>query len=160
MNLKNCYNFSDFRKLAKKNLPSPIFHYIDGGADEWWVVRFNEVDSPLWRWRVEITRNRRRRSEYRGGDEEDDTINLYQYQWQRSVVVTRRGVGAVGCVVLWCCMCLKAALCLNSGMVAESGHSSLPEKCLSDLHAFVIILPLFQCRTSPTDQYQTKQPWW
>lgn len=64
------------------------------------MVRFNEVDSPLWRWRVEITRNRRRRSEYRGGDEEDDTINQYQYQWQRSVVVTRRGVGAVGCVVL------------------------------------------------------------
>ncbi len=63
------------------------------------MVRFNEVDSPLWRWRVEITRTRRRRSEYRGGDEEDDSINLYQYQWQRSVVVTRRGVGAVGCVV-------------------------------------------------------------
>ena len=36
-------------------------------------------------------------------------------------------------------MCLKAVLCLNSGMVAESGHSSLPEKCLSDLHAFVIL---------------------
>ena len=34
MNLKDCYNFSDFRKLAKKKLPSPIFHYIDGGADD------------------------------------------------------------------------------------------------------------------------------
>tara|TARA_X000001036_G_scaffold82960_1_gene74959 strand:- start:306 stop:1457 length:1152 start_codon:yes stop_codon:yes gene_type:complete len=34
MNLKNCYNFEDFRKLAKKKLPSPIFHYIDGGADD------------------------------------------------------------------------------------------------------------------------------
>ena len=34
MSLKNCYNFSDFRKLAKKKLPSPIFHYIDGGADD------------------------------------------------------------------------------------------------------------------------------
>ncbi len=34
MNLKNCYNFNDFRKLAKKKLPSPIFHYIDGGADD------------------------------------------------------------------------------------------------------------------------------
>ena len=34
MSLKNCYNFEDFRKLAKKNLPSPIFHYIDGGADD------------------------------------------------------------------------------------------------------------------------------
>jgi L-lactate dehydrogenase (cytochrome) len=34
MNLKDCYNFDDFRKLAKKKLPSPIFHYIDGGSDD------------------------------------------------------------------------------------------------------------------------------
>ncbi|MDC6465459.1 alpha-hydroxy acid oxidase [Pelagibacteraceae bacterium] len=34
MNLKNCYNFEDFRKLAKIKLPSPIFHYIDGGSDD------------------------------------------------------------------------------------------------------------------------------
>ena len=34
MNLNDCYNFNDFRKLAKKRLPSPIFHYIDGGADD------------------------------------------------------------------------------------------------------------------------------
>ena len=33
MSLKNCHNFSDFRKLAKRKLPSPIFHYIDGAAD-------------------------------------------------------------------------------------------------------------------------------
>jgi L-lactate dehydrogenase (cytochrome) len=32
--LKDCYNIEDFRKLAKKNLPSPIFNYIDGGADD------------------------------------------------------------------------------------------------------------------------------
>jgi L-lactate dehydrogenase (FMN-dependent) and related alpha-hydroxy acid dehydrogenases len=34
MSLKNCYNFDDFRKLAKKKLPAPIFHYIDGGSDD------------------------------------------------------------------------------------------------------------------------------
>ena len=34
MNLKDCHNFYDFRKLAKKKLPSPIFHYIDGAADD------------------------------------------------------------------------------------------------------------------------------
>jgi len=34
MNLKDCHNIEDFRKLAKKKLPSPIFHYIDGGADD------------------------------------------------------------------------------------------------------------------------------
>jgi L-lactate dehydrogenase (cytochrome) len=32
--LKNCYKTSDFRQLAKQRLPSPIFHYIDGGADD------------------------------------------------------------------------------------------------------------------------------
>jgi len=34
MNLKDCHNFEDFRKLAKRKLPSPIFHYIDGGSDD------------------------------------------------------------------------------------------------------------------------------
>jgi L-lactate dehydrogenase (cytochrome) len=34
MSIDNCYNFEDFRKLAKKNLPAPIFHYIDGGSDD------------------------------------------------------------------------------------------------------------------------------
>ena len=34
MNLKDCHNVGDFRKLAKKKLPSPIFHYIDGGSDD------------------------------------------------------------------------------------------------------------------------------
>ena len=34
MRLKDCHNFNDFRKLAQKKLPSPIFHYIDGAADD------------------------------------------------------------------------------------------------------------------------------
>jgi L-lactate dehydrogenase (cytochrome) len=34
MKLNDCHNFSDFRKLAKQKLPSPIFHYIDGAADD------------------------------------------------------------------------------------------------------------------------------
>ena len=34
MKLSDCYNVGDFRKLAKQKLPSPIFHYIDGGADD------------------------------------------------------------------------------------------------------------------------------
>ena len=34
MSLNDCYNFADFRRLAKKNLPAPIFHYIDGGSDD------------------------------------------------------------------------------------------------------------------------------
>ena len=34
MNLNDCHSFDDYRKLAKKKLPSPIFHYIDGGSDD------------------------------------------------------------------------------------------------------------------------------
>ena len=41
MNLKDCINFNDFRKLAKKKLPSPIFHYIDGGADDETTLKRN-----------------------------------------------------------------------------------------------------------------------
>ena len=32
--LDNCHNYYDFRKLAKKRIPSPIFHYIDGAAED------------------------------------------------------------------------------------------------------------------------------
>ena len=32
--INNCNNVNDFRKLAKQKLPSPIFHYIDGAADD------------------------------------------------------------------------------------------------------------------------------
>jgi hypothetical protein len=32
--LRRCYNFHDFRRLARRRLPSPIFNYIDGGADD------------------------------------------------------------------------------------------------------------------------------
>ncbi len=34
MRLSQCHNFHDFRTLAKKRLPGPIFDYIDGGADD------------------------------------------------------------------------------------------------------------------------------
>ena len=41
MNISDCRNFNDFRKLAKKKLPAPIFHYIDGGADDEVTLRRN-----------------------------------------------------------------------------------------------------------------------
>jgi L-lactate dehydrogenase (cytochrome) len=49
MNLRQCHNFSDFRTLAKKRLPGPIFHYIDGAADDEVTYKrnsqsFNDVD--------------------------------------------------------------------------------------------------------------------
>jgi L-lactate dehydrogenase (cytochrome) len=34
MRLKDCYKTADFRALAKQRLPAPLFHYIDGGADD------------------------------------------------------------------------------------------------------------------------------
>ena len=34
MRLEHCHNFMDFRTLAKKRLPSPIFNYIDEAADD------------------------------------------------------------------------------------------------------------------------------
>lgn len=41
MRLSDCHNFHDFRKLAKKRLPSPIFNYIDGAADDEATYRRN-----------------------------------------------------------------------------------------------------------------------
>lgn len=41
MRLKNCYKTGDFRRLAEQRLPSPIFHYIDGGADDEQTLRWN-----------------------------------------------------------------------------------------------------------------------
>lgn len=41
MRLKHCHNFHDFRTLAKKRLPSPIFNYIDGAADDEITYRRN-----------------------------------------------------------------------------------------------------------------------
>lgn len=32
--INRCYNLNDFRELARKKLPAPLFHYIDGAADD------------------------------------------------------------------------------------------------------------------------------
>lgn len=39
--LKNCHNVEDLRLLAKQRLPGPIFHYIDGAADDEVTYRRN-----------------------------------------------------------------------------------------------------------------------
>lgn len=41
MRLTDCHNFHDFRRLARRRLPSPIFNYIDGGADDEVTLRRN-----------------------------------------------------------------------------------------------------------------------
>ncbi len=39
--LKHCHNVQDMRDLARQRLPSPIFHYIDGAADDEITYRRN-----------------------------------------------------------------------------------------------------------------------
>ncbi|MEO1036484.1 MAG: alpha-hydroxy acid oxidase [Pseudomonadota bacterium] len=34
MRLSDCRNTADFRELARRRLPAPLFHYIDGGSDD------------------------------------------------------------------------------------------------------------------------------
>ncbi|PRD52398.1 alpha-hydroxy-acid oxidizing enzyme [Phyllobacterium myrsinacearum] len=41
MRLSDCHNFHDFRMLAKRRLPGPIFDYIDGAADDEVTYRRN-----------------------------------------------------------------------------------------------------------------------
>ncbi len=41
MQLKHCHNTHDFRELARRRLPGPIFHYIDGAADDEVTLRRN-----------------------------------------------------------------------------------------------------------------------
>ena len=41
MRLSDCHNSYDFRALAKRRLPGPIFHYIDGAADDELTYRRN-----------------------------------------------------------------------------------------------------------------------
>ena len=47
--LDHCYNVDDYRNAAKRRLPSPVFHYIDGAADDEVTnkrntLAFNECD--------------------------------------------------------------------------------------------------------------------
>jgi L-lactate dehydrogenase (cytochrome) len=41
MRVQDCHNVEDFRRLARRRLPGPVFHYIDGGADDEVTCRRN-----------------------------------------------------------------------------------------------------------------------
>src|SRR5438094_2851149 len=41
MKLASCHNIFDLRRMAQRRLPAPLFHYIDGGADDEWTLRRN-----------------------------------------------------------------------------------------------------------------------
>ena len=39
--LERAHNIADLRRLARKRLPAPMFHYIDGAASDEWTLRHN-----------------------------------------------------------------------------------------------------------------------
>lgn len=41
MNIGDCNNIMDFRRIARRRLPAPVFHYLDGGADDEWTLARN-----------------------------------------------------------------------------------------------------------------------
>jgi L-lactate dehydrogenase (cytochrome) len=49
--VQRAYNIAELRKLAKKRLPAPMFHYIDGGADDEWTLRRNTTAFDGWEFR-------------------------------------------------------------------------------------------------------------
>ena len=48
MSIKRCFNTADFRRLAKRRLPAPVFHYIDGGSDDELTLRRNTTAFDDW----------------------------------------------------------------------------------------------------------------
>jgi len=41
MRIADCNNIMDFRRIARRRLPVPVFNYIDGGADDEWTLARN-----------------------------------------------------------------------------------------------------------------------
>lgn len=48
MSLARCYSIEDLRTRARRRLPAPMFHYIDGGADDEWTLRRNTAAFDDW----------------------------------------------------------------------------------------------------------------
>ena len=48
MRLSSCKNIEDLRRRAQRILPAPMFHYIDGGADDEWTLRRNSAAFEEW----------------------------------------------------------------------------------------------------------------
>ena len=76
--LSKCNNTEDFRLLAKSRLPSPIFHYIDGGSDDESTLRrntesFNDCDLLLL-WLNVGEDHERRNGSLRVGDDCGDGV--------------------------------------------------------------------------------------
>ena len=46
--LKSCRNISDLRELARRRVPAPMFHYIDGAAGDEWTLRDSTAAFDRW----------------------------------------------------------------------------------------------------------------
>ena len=46
--LQRCFNVDDFRRLARRRLPPPLFHYIDGAADDEYSKHNNTTAFAHW----------------------------------------------------------------------------------------------------------------
>ncbi len=46
--LQRCFNVADFRRLAQRRLPAPLFHYIDGAADDEYSKHNNTAAFAHW----------------------------------------------------------------------------------------------------------------
>ena len=46
--IDRCQNIASLRSLAKRKLPAPMFHYIDGGADDEWTLQRNSAAFDEW----------------------------------------------------------------------------------------------------------------
>jgi len=49
--VERAYNIAELRKLARRRLPAPMFHYIDGAADDEWTLRRNSSAFDDWEFR-------------------------------------------------------------------------------------------------------------
>ena len=43
-----CHSIADLRRVARRRLPAPLFHYIDGGADDEWTMGRNTAAFERW----------------------------------------------------------------------------------------------------------------
>jgi L-lactate dehydrogenase (cytochrome) len=46
--VERAWNIAELRKLAKRRLPAPMFHYIDGGSDDEWTLNRNSAAFDAW----------------------------------------------------------------------------------------------------------------
>src|SRR6185436_16773142 len=46
--LQSCRNIADLRELARRRVPAPMFHYIDGAAEDEWTLRESTAAFDRW----------------------------------------------------------------------------------------------------------------